>query len=284
MSQYQQPGQTNGQPSAGQPGQAYDQPAEDKETGVWKIIKEIKRNAYLSLGGLFYCGVGILFLIFFFLCKVYIIGIGAFVFILMGISCFERLSKKIKQHDYSTQFFGDVVIFLLAMYIMIGMPARLNSTDTKKYAGYKNYLNAVLGTDVLFPYYLPDSIDSKSFKIVNKNKAWGKSSWSSVRFKVDTDSKAWEKMVKEKYTNREKNFKTTHYEGTLAECLRENSRTEDLRFLYDEDFWAGYEEDSYVMNDENYGTDKKPASKIIIINPKEGMIEFTQLNLPVFKR
>ena len=140
-----------------------------------------------------------------------------------------------------------------------------------------------MDTEDLFPYELPESIDFLSYKLVNKNKAWGKSTWSSVRFRVDTDSAEWAKMVYEKYTRREETYEETHYEGTLEECLNGNTTSENLRFLCDRDFWEGYEKDTFVMSDLNSGTDSKPVSKVIIINPKEGMIEFSQLNKPFFK-
>ena len=234
---------------------------------------------YCLFAGCLYIGSSLLLFLFFWLFGIYMLDIAATVLMIAGISDFvQRRKKKFRQSLYR-QCVNDIVIFALVL-VMLAYPSNIQSRNVKKYSGYKFYLNGVLDTEDLFPYELPKSMHFLSYKIINKNKAWGMSSWSSVRFRVDTDSAEWEKMVYEKYTNREKTYEGTHYEGTLEECLNGNSKSENLRFLCDRGFWEGYEKNSFVMSDLNTGTDKKPVSKIIIINPKEGMIEFSQLNKP----
>ena len=237
---------------------------------------------YSEVAEILFCGSALVLFIFYFFVKVNMVGLAAVVFLLAGISdCIRRLNRRYSDRILR-RIIGDVVLYVLMILFIVARPSYLNSRDTSKYKGYKVYLNIELNTDTFFPYRLPYDIVEGTYKLSNKNDAWGKSSWSSVRFCVETDSWEWERMVYEKGRNRENRWEETNYEGTLTECLAGNTTTKNLRFLYDSKFWEGHEEGTIVMSDINAGTDKKPVSQVIIINPEEGMIEFSQLKPPYF--
>ena len=270
------------------PGQAYDpyyEQVKGDSTGE-RVVKKAK-----SAGWTFYyvmdlfCNFGLTAFsgILFAMTHIWTFLLATLVFITLFVSDIRRISSKNYPKKFWRTAFASGALLGLLIYMMM-TPVSFKSRDRDDYGRYINYTHMVGNTGSFFPleYRLPKDI--KEYKFSTKTKAYKKSNWTSLRFKMNPNSDEWYEFLEWMHLE-EYEYDFSLIDDDAVKTLSYYDKKDDFaikghHFKYDEDFWDGNEKHAYVLYPRdsytNYGLGVN-ESRVIIINWEKGMIEFSQL-------
>ena len=275
------------------PGQEYMQPQmvdqyleqlqpESAGTQIVKKAKSAGWTAYYVFGILYNAGLSLFSGVLFGMTHIWTFALATLIFITLLISDVRRIKNKKYPKHFWRSLVSSGALLGLVIYMMM-MPVSFKTKNRDDYDRYCRYTDMVIDNSAFFPldYQVPMAV--KDFKMVNKTKAYKKSNWTSLRFKMDPESEQWlEFLDRKNLTKDDVSFSLidSYSAKTLSYYERKDYTINGQHFMCDEDFWFDHEKNTYVIYPSNryfnsgLGTNE---SRVILINWDEGMIEFSQL-------
>lgn len=257
-------------------------PAEPVNEKIKKKAKSVGWTVYYVFGIIYNAFFSIMSGVLFAMTHIWTFALATLAFMTILISDVIR----IKKGRYPKKFWRNLVssgaLLGLLIYMMM-MPVSFKTKNRDDYDRYCRYTDMVIDNSAFFPldYQVPMAV--KDFKMVNKTKAYKKSNWTSLRFKMDPESEQWlEFLDRKNLTKDDLSFSLidSYSAKTLSYYERKDYTINGQHFMCDEDFWFEHEKNTYVIYPSNRYFNSglgSNESRVILINWDEGMIEFSQL-------